>query len=206
METKFQTSFIPKKPVVEERRGGSSMSLFLLLSIIVFLVSLGLVGWIFMQKNLLINKIKVAQTTIQSNKGQFEEETIKTWIRLDSRMKVATTLLDKHVSVSPVFGFIQGATLKNVRFNTFNFSSNGKNESGAQSIKVSMTGQTVDSESTGFQTISLQAEEFGNINYRKMITNPVVSNLNPNSDGSVSFSVSLNVVPEFLSFSKKIVK
>lgn len=200
METKFQTSFIPKKPVVEERRNNSSISLFLLLSIIVFLVSIGLGGWIFIQKDLLIKNIESAEEVIKSNQGAFELDTIESMIRLDSRIKIAKDLLASHVSISPIFSFLEDKTLKSVRFKTFNFTSAGKDESGASTIKVTMTGQAKD-----FKTIALQAEEFGNVNYRNIIKNPVFSDLNLTSDGSVSFSASMFVVPSFLSYSKSIV-
>lgn len=200
METKFQTSFIPKKPVVEEGRSNSSISIFLLLSIVLFLVSLGLGGWIFIQKDMLIKNIKSAEDVIRSNQSAFELDTIESMIRLDSRIKIAKDLLASHVSISPIFSFLEDKTLKSVRFKTFAFSSAGKDESGAASIKVTMTGQARD-----FKTVALQAEEFGNINYRNIIKNPVFSDLNLTSDGSVSFSASMSVVPSFLSYSKKIV-
>lgn len=200
METKFQTSFIPKKPVVEERRNNSSISLFLLLSIIVFLISLGLGGWIFIQKDLLVKNIQSAEEVIKSNQGAFELDTIESMIRLDSRIKIAKDLLTNHVSISPIFSFLEDKTLKSVRFKSFNFTSAGKDESGASTIKVAMTGQAKD-----FKTIALQAEEFGNVNYRNIIKNPVFSDLNLTSDGSVSFSASMLVVPSFLSYSKSVV-
>ncbi|MFA6430546.1 MAG: hypothetical protein WC229_01485 [Candidatus Paceibacterota bacterium] len=200
METKFQTSFIPKKPVVEEQRNNSSISLFLLLSIIVFLVSLGLGGWIFIQKDLLVKNIAAAEEIIKANKGAFELDTIESMIRLDSRIKISKGLLASHISVSPIFSFLEDKTLKSVRFKTFSFSSAGKDESGAQSIKLTMTGQARD-----FKTIALQAEEFGNVNYRNIIKNPVFADLNLTSDGSVSFSASMLVIPSFLSYSKSIV-
>ena len=200
METKFQTSFIPKKPVVEERASSSSISLFLLLSIIVFLVSLGLGGWVFIQKDLLIKNIKSAEEIIRANKAAFELNTIESMIRLDSRIKIAKGLLVSHVSISPIFSFLEDKTLKSVRFKTFSFSGAGKDESGASSVKVTMTGQARD-----FKTVALQAEEFGNVNYRNIIKNPVFSDLNLTSDGSVSFSASMLVVPSFLSYSKSII-
>jgi lipopolysaccharide export LptBFGC system permease protein LptF len=200
METKFQTSFIPKKPVVEERRNNSSISLFLLLSIIVFLISLGLGGWVFIQKDLLIKNIQSAEEVIKSNQGAFELDTIESMIRLDSRIKIAKDLLANHVSISPIFSFLEDKTLKSVRFKSFNFTSAGKDEGGASIIKVTMTGQARD-----FKTIALQAEEFGNVNYRNIIKNPVFSDLNLTSDGSVSFSASMLVVPSFLSYSKSVV-
>lgn len=199
METKFQTSFIPKKPINEEQKSGSGISLFLLVSIIVFLVALGLVAWVFIERNILINKIGIDKQTIESNKASFETNTIESMILLDSRIKVANTLLNNHVSISPVFNFLEEKTLKSVRFKTFHFTSAGTDGSGNSVIKISMSGQAKD-----FKTVALQAEEFGKTEYRNIIKSPVFSELNLTNDGSVSFTFSASIVPKFISYKQNL--
>lgn len=197
MDAKFQTSFIPKKPITEEKGTSSSISLFLLLSIIVFLVALGLAGWVFLQKKMTIQKIEADKVTIDANKSSFETATIEAIIRLDSRIKVAKDLLSNHVSVSPVFAFLENKTLKSIRFKNFHFSGSGKNENGEPSIRVEMSGQAKD-----FKTIALQADELGKVEYRNIIKNPVFSDLSPTADGSVSFSAMFSVLPSLISYSQ----
>src|ERR1035437_8359755 len=118
METKYQTSFIPKKPVasVEQRKSSTGMSLFMLISIILFLISLGLAGYILLEKKLLIQEIGTDQETITKNKGNFtsDSNTIESLVLLNSRINVAEGLLGKHVAVSPIFDFLQQTTLKSV--------------------------------------------------------------------------------------------
>jgi len=197
METKFQTSFIPKKPIVEEQRSGSGLSLFLLIPIIIFLVSLGLMGWVYMQKKILVQKISETKISIDERKSSFEPETIESVLRLDSRIKVGNQLLAGHVSVSRLFSFLETATLKNIRFKNFHFSKTGLNETGQNIMKIEMAGQARD-----FKTVAVEAQEFGKLGYRTIIKESVFSDLNLSQDGSVTFSFAAKVVPDFILYSK----
>jgi len=202
METKFQTSFIPKKPVTmagPSRSGG--MSLFLIVSIIVFLVSLGLAGYVFLEKNLLIQKITANQSTIETNKSGLTSDsiTIESLVELNSRINVAKDLLSRHIAVSPIFNFIQQTTLKSVRFRNFTFTSAGKDASGANRVLVQMLGLARD-----WETVASQADEFGKPDWKKIISEPKVSNLSLNADGSVSFMFSAYVSPDFLVYGNNI--
>ncbi|MFA6227261.1 MAG: hypothetical protein WC631_02200 [Candidatus Paceibacterota bacterium] len=199
METKFQTSFIPKKPIVEEHQLAPRVSLFLLVSIIVFLVAVGLAGWIFLEKKVLIQKIDTDKQTIEANKSSFETGTIESMIRLDSRIKVANLLMSKHISMSPIFSFFEDRTLKNVRFRSFKISLTGGASGGDSLAKVDMNGQARD-----FKTVASQADEFGKIEYREIIKAPVFADLNLTQDGSVSFSFVTLIVPDFISYAKSV--
>jgi hypothetical protein len=199
METKYQTSFIPKKPIApaspaRSSRGGG-IGLFTLISVIIFLISLGLGGYVYLEKNYLINKITADQATIEDQKGGLVDDatTIESLIELNSRIKVAQELLDKHISVSPIFNFLQQTTLKSVRFKNFTFTSAGKDATGASRVSVLMSGVARD-----WETVASQADEFGKVEYRKVITEPKISNLTLNADGSITFSFSAYVTPSFL--------
>ena len=196
METKFQTSFIPKKPVAAASQTRSAgLSLFLLISIIVFFVSLGLAGYVFLQKNVLIQKIASDQSTIKTNQGNFtsDSNTIESLVTLNSRINVAKNLLGMHVAVSPIFNFLQQATLKSVRFKSFTFTSAGKDTTGASKVSVQMSGVARD-----WETVASQADEFGKVDYKKTISEPKISSLTLNQDGSVSFIFTAFVSPDLL--------
>ena len=96
----------------------SSMSLFLLVSIIIFLISLGLAAYVFLEKNYLVQKITTDQNTIETNKSGLTSDsvTIESLVELNSRINVAKQLLGQHVAISPIFNFLQQATLQSVRF------------------------------------------------------------------------------------------
>ena len=168
METKYQTSFIPKKPVTMTGQSQpSSMSLLLVVSIIIFLISLGLAGYVFLQKNLLLQKLTTDQNTIETNKSGLTSDsiTIESLVELNSRINVAKDLLNKHIAVSPIFDFLQQGTLKSVRFKNFNFSSADVNEAGISRISIQMSGVAKD-----WETVASQADEFGKADWKKIIT------------------------------------
>ncbi len=191
MEQKFQTSFIPKKPVtIIGSRDRNGMSLLLLVSVIVFLISLGLAGWVFLEKKILIQQITSDQDAIEKHKSGLTSDslTIESLIELDSRINVAKDLLSKHISVSPLYNFLQRATLKSVRFKNFSFSS-----ASGKKVSVQMSGVA-----KNWETVASQADEFGKAEYRNIINEPKISNLSLGADGSVSFLFSAYIMPEYL--------
>ncbi len=197
MEPKYQTSFIPKKPVTTSgtTQSGGGVGLLLLVSIIIFLVSLGLAGYVFLEKNILIKKITADQDTIEANKSGLVSDaaTIENLVELNARTKVAKGLLSQHMAVSSIFSFLQQGTLRSVRFKNFAFTSAGKNNADQNRISVQMSGQAKD-----WETVASQADEFGKADWKNIINEPKISNLSLNSDGSVSFLLTFYVIPSFL--------
>lgn len=204
METKFQTSFIPKKPIIStgQSKSGSGTSLLFVISIIILLVSLGLAGYVYLEKQLLIKSIIDDQTTIEQNKEGLvlDSITIESFINLNSRINVAKDLLSRHIAVSPIFfNFIQQATLQRVQFKNFSFSSAGKDASGANRISIQMLGIARDRE-----TVASQADEFGLPEWKKIITEPKISNLSDNVDGNITFLFTAYVVPDSLIYGNNV--
>ncbi|MFA5652137.1 MAG: hypothetical protein WC933_02130 [Candidatus Paceibacterota bacterium] len=203
METKYQTSFIPKKPVTTTgsiKSGG--MSLFLLVSVIIFLVSLGLAGYVFIEKQLLVKDIAANQKIIEDNRGSLvsESNTIEDFVSLNSRINVASSLLSKHIAVSPIFSnFIQQGTLKSVRFKNFSFNSSSKDTSGLNRTTIQMSGVARD-----WETVASQADEFGKPEWKRIISEPKISNLTLNNDGSISFSFTSFITQEALIYGNSI--
>jgi len=196
MEPKYQTSFIPKKPVTTSGPSQSGgMSLLLLVSLIIFLISLGSAGYVYLQRNLLIQKINTDLSSIKQNQTGLvsDQVTIENLVTLNSRINVSKELLSKHIAVSPIFDFLQQTTLKSIRFRNFNFSSAGKDVSGANKVSVQMLGMAKD-----WETVASQADEFGKADWKNIISEPKISNLSLNADGSVSFLFSAYVSPSFL--------
>lgn len=201
MEAKYQTSFIPKKPVTtgQSSSSGGGVSLLLLISIIVFLITLGSVAYVILFKQAYIKTIEQEQQTIETNKNGLVSDslTIESLVELDSRINVANKLLKSHVVVSPIFSFLQQATLKNVRFKNFSFTSSNKDSS--NKVAIQMSGQAKD-----WETVALQADEFGKTEWKKIVSEPKVSNLSLNSDGSISFIFSAYINPDYLVYSNNI--
>ena len=77
MDTKFQTSFIPKKPITVQEVGvRGSLSIFVLISVILFLISAGgAVGVILWKQQLLVEQ-ETLKTNLEERKKQFDFELI----------------------------------------------------------------------------------------------------------------------------------
>lgn len=200
METKFQTSFIPKKPIIQEQRITTGVNLFLLISIIVFLISASIAGWVFWEKKSLVIKIENEKSIINKNKDSLNKDSvsIENFVELNTRIETSKTLLAKHISVLPVFDFLQKLVLKNVRFNSFVFSVAGSDGSGADKIKVDVSGKAAD-----WRTMASQVDEFSKPEWKRIVKEPKVSNLSLASDGSIVFLFSAILSPDFVNYNTK---
>lgn len=182
---------------MQARKTKSSISFFLLISIIIFLVSLGLSAYVFLEKNYLIQQIASQQNTIATNKSGLisDSNTVESIIDLNNRINIGKQLLDSHVAVSPIFAFLQQVTLQNVRFNSFTFSSASKDSNGNTVVGITLSGVAHD-----WESVASQADEFDMPDWKNIISGPKISNFGLNADGSVSFTFSANINPQFLSY------
>jgi cell division protein FtsL len=121
-DPKFQTSFIPKKAMVEPRAKNAGMGIFLFISIIIFFIAVGVAAFVYLDKQYLVGQITTATQEIKEKQDSFNRLTIEDILTLESRIIVANELLTKHITVSPIFyEFLNKATLPNVRFKNFSF-------------------------------------------------------------------------------------
>lgn len=192
METRMQTSFIPKKPIVSEQEGGGSISLFLLIGIIIFIVSLASAGGVWFYKDKLIKDIDENKINLVNARNSFEEDTINDLVRLDERIKQAEIIMGNHIAVSPVFTMLEKNVLQRVRLKTMKLSYTAD-----KTIKLDLTGTTKD-----YGVLSKQLDAFGSDNLKSFIKQPVVSDFSPTQDGSISFSFTATVDPSLVTYSK----
>lgn len=183
MDGKFQTSFIPKKPIVsgaEERSSG--MSLFMFVSIFIFIVSLALAGFVFVGQKYLSAQLEKDKQNFSKAQDMFDSITVETLVKLDKRIESAKKILAKHIALSPVFDFLESKTLKNIRFKTveISFAENGV-------AKLDMKG-----EARNFSAVALQSDVFAE---SKELKNPVISDIDLTLSGGVSFNFKSEVDP-----------
>lgn len=187
----MQTSFIPKKPVVETRVESGGISLFLLLAIIIFIVTSALsVGIWFWQKKL-ANDISVAVQALASARASYEEKTINEMLRLDDRIKESKKLLNQHTAITPVFALLEANVLRNVQLKSLKFSqgTDGK-------INIDLSGVALD-----YDALLRQSNAFGSENLRDLISQPVISDFNPTADGRIAFNFKAFVNRNLISYS-----
>jgi len=193
MDTKFQTSFIPKKSLNEATSHSrpESVGVFLIIGIIIFILGLAAAGGVFAYKKILIKSIAEMNSRLAQAKNSFEPESIESWNRLNKRIEAAKKLLVAHTVVSPVFELLENDTLATVKFTSFAYDSRDNGTS-----FISLAG-----EAKNFSSIALQSDILGQ---EKYIKNPVFSDLNPDQSGNIVFKFSGSLDPNLISYKKNL--
>lgn len=193
METKFQTSFIPKKPIMPEgpRHTPAATSILMLLGILVFVASLaGAVGTFFVKAYLETSQTQY-KVDLANNEKRFNAPLIAELSRANTKIDLAKQLLKNHLAVSEALTIVAALTADKVYFTSFDFSApddfgNGAAES--STFKIKMNG-VADS----FNSIAFQSDVFGKsqkYGTNKILKNPILSNLSVDGDGNVKFNFS----------------
>src|SRR3989338_6986632 len=127
MEKDFQTSFIPRKPMVDQPSPiqARSVSLLAIFSIFVFFTMLLATGGLFFYKNILKKNTQKMESDLTLAQNRFEPETISRLERLDKRLRSASKILGGHTAVTPIFKSLEDVTLPSVRYTKFAYSLNG---------------------------------------------------------------------------------
>ncbi len=190
MEQSFQTSFIPKKPIVKENAISSqSISAFLIISLFVFLTVLLATGGLYFYKTIIVKKITELESTLGLAKNRFEPSKIVELQVLDKRLKAASEILSKHTTIVPIFETLEQLTMKTVRFTKFNYNL-GMGEKAT--INIKMSGIAI-----GYRSIALQSDLFAQ---NKNLIDPVFSNLTLDNSGNVVFDLEFSVDPNFVNY------
>jgi len=192
METNFQTSFIPKKPMVPERTTKArSVSLPTIISILIFFTVLIATGALYFYKASLIAGIQKMENDLNLAKDRFEPEKISQLEILNRRLEAGNAVLSKHIAISPIFEALSTVTMKSVRYNTFNYS---LSEDKDPKVNIVISGMAQD-----YASIAMQSDLF---NQKKYFIDPVFSNLSLDTKGKVLFDLEFSVEPTFVNYPK----
>lgn len=188
MDPQVPTSFIPKKPLVGESRGGGGI--LNLIAVLIFLASLLSAGGAFAYQKYLDAALVSKDKSLKTAEGAFDTASIRDLERLDIRLSEARELIQSHVAPSGLFTFLSAATLERVQFTSLTL------DIGAEGAgKLSMTG-VADS----FSALALQSDEFGEA---KVLRDVVFSGITTDLAGRVQFSVTASVDPSILNYAKQ---
>ncbi len=195
MEQTFQTSFIPKKPIIEKRAvEGRPIGFFMIVAIFIFFTMLIATGGLYFYRTFLQKSVQSMHDSLNLAKNQFEPSKITQLQTLDKRLAAASIILSKHIDVSPIFEALATSTLKSIQYKKFDYSYSGDPTS---KVKVQINGVA-----TGYRAIALQADLFTD---NKFMIDPVFSNLNLDEKGStVAFDLNFSVDPSFVDYEQVI--
>jgi len=112
----IKSSFIPKKEIKRnaEKRSGSGISIFLLISLVIFLATvIGGIGMSFWKTTL--EKENIKKTKILDEKSErYGIGTFTEFLRINKKIHVAETLLNSHYAVYPIFEYLNKATIRDI--------------------------------------------------------------------------------------------
>ena len=190
MEKDFQTSFIPKRPIAEERTAQAEpVGLSTVIAVLVVFTVIIATGGLYFYKGVLTTKIATMENNLSLAKNRFEPSKIIQLQLLDKRLKAATDILSKHTTIYPIFQALQDLTLKTVRFTRFNYTLGTDRNA---KVDVKMSGLA-----TGYRSVALQSDLFTK---NKFIIDPVFSNLSLDNTGNVIFDLTFSVDPSFIDY------
>ncbi|OHA92196.1 MAG: hypothetical protein A3J09_01800 [Candidatus Zambryskibacteria bacterium RIFCSPLOWO2_02_FULL_51_21] len=203
MPPKFESSFIPKgpaaasagatygsAPLTAKRKGERTILGFI--AGIVFTISIFAALAALGYKFYLNSSIENMKTELEAGRAALETETVSEIIRLNNRLLAAEALISRHRAVSPIFRFLDEATVKTVRFTDFYFSTDDIGP------RVNIKG-----EAKSYAALALQAEL---MNKSPLFKNPVFSDLRLDDKGNVEFTFAASVDPTLVSYKKEIEK
>lgn len=195
MDTKFQTSFIPKQPVTATApRTSSGSSIFLLLAIIIFVATLVTSGGLYLYDQKLQSDIKTGSAQLAENQNSFQQVTLDGITRLNDRIDSIAILLKKHISFSNFFANLELSTLQTVRFSTMSYVLDPMGK-----VQVTMNGQALN-----YDAVALQEKALISPSLDGAFQNPVFGNLNLDASGNVTFNLMMTLNPSSISYYKSI--
>lgn len=195
MEGDFQTSFIPKKPLSEDRvQTTKPVSIFVFIATIIFFASLLGAGLMYFYKASLIRSVSVSKVNLDKAKEAFEGDFIKELQDFDRRISASNEILSNHVTLSPIFEALGLATLKSVQFTKFSHKITGTGNSAK--ILVTMSGKA-----DNYTAIALQSDQ---LTQNKYIKDPIFENLTLDDRSNVLFDLTFQVDPSFVLFGEKL--
>ncbi len=194
MEPRFQTSFIPKKPIINDARIASSSSVvresnvFSIIAVIVFVATLLASGGLFGYKIYLKQQIDKDNKDISDAQAAFQVDKIKELIDANNRILASKDLLDKHVAVSSLLTLLQSLTVRRLRLVTLDYS----NKTGQNVISLS-------GEAQNYNALVEQSRIFEESQY---LSNNIFSNFTLEDNGYIKVDFDSAVDTSLISYKK----
>ena len=198
MENSFQTSFIPKKPILTNSTvstPSNTTSITMVVSFFIFIVMLVSAGGLYLYKNYILVKSKEdLSASLFKIRDSFDKNTIAELETYDKRTTVARDILSNHIVLSPLFETINKLTLSSIQYTNFEHTTNNS------IFSVKMSGIAQD-----YKSIALQADVFNNEKEGKMFKDVIFSNLTKDKNNFVTFDLAFTVDPALLSYTNNLV-
>jgi hypothetical protein len=192
MENSFQTSFIPKKPIISSTDVKEPRSLLLFITTLLMAAAILVSGILFVYKLYLTKQVASSSESLALVRDSFEKDTIAELELYDKRTQSAKQILSKHIVFSPMFALLGEITIPAIQYTSF------EEQSDIKGYTVNIKGLARD-----YRSIALQADMFNSIKGRSF-TNVLFSNLVKDKSNNIGFDLKFNVGDELLSYEKNV--
>lgn len=182
----MDTSFIPKKDFTSQDKKTSYIGFATIVSILIFVLVLFSAGGVFFYKQYLEGQIVNKSIVLGKEKGGLDLNVIQELSRFDRRLESTSKLLNQHITLIPLFKFLEENTLKGVKYSGLSFYA----EKGVLYLEI-------DGEASSYATVALQSDILGN---NKNIIDPIFSDLGVNPDGNIKFSLEAKLDSRLISY------
>lgn len=131
MDRETNIAFIPKAPLTTSDMKRRPASIFFVITLIIFIASVGATTGLFLYKNTLQKSLREKNAEIISLRSDYEasaadQDIVHQAEELGLQLNTVKGILDKHISLIPLFDFLSEHTLKDVQFNSFAFDRDAK--------------------------------------------------------------------------------
>lgn len=204
METKFQTSFIPKRPLIpptglNPAGPKRSFSYFMVIAVLIFIISLGVAGGSYFWKSYLESAQIEYKAQLAQRERQFNPNLIEDLKRQNIKIDTSAQLIANHIATSYIFDIIGRFTIEQVRFVGMDMTMGATRNDG---IKIVLKGYGTTLSAVAWQSDVLsQLERYG---LRKVVKNPMLTDPALDSNGLVAFGLTATVDPVSLSYQKNL--
>ena len=205
METRFQTSFIPKKSASPLPGGGLTplsstaaphhqgiglSSIYMAVAIILFAVSVLSIGGVFIWRGILESSQQGYIKQYNDSKTKINPDQISFLKAQSAKIHLARQLVSNHLVASKIFSVISTLTDENVRFLSMDMTVPATAQT---PFRLSLSGYGKSLPSVAFQSDVLNSlEKYG---LHAVVKNAIVSDPVLNRDGTVSFGFTAQIDP-----------
>jgi len=190
MDIRTETSFIPKRPIIDNQGTHPKINLFFISAIILFVLSLSLAFGVWLRQGYLVKQLEKDKADLLEARKEYSEDSINDLIRLDDRLSVSANLLNNHLSLTPIFSILEKNILRRVRVNSLSISYDLDNK-----MKIDLSGIAVN-----YDVLLKQSESFSQGELANIITGFNISDIGPAEVGGVSFRLTAFVNKDILSY------
>jgi len=127
MDQQAKSSFIPKKPVnklIRPKRVQKTSKGLAILGWVVFIIAIGLSGYVFYYHNQTARRVSRLLDTIESRQAELRSERIDEIIAFDQKLEVFKDMVNRHVAFSNFLTYLEDQTLRSVGFTGFELEGN----------------------------------------------------------------------------------